>query len=250
MTRLKKRILIAAGVAVATIAAALVVPSMSRGDIVFDPANFIEAVSQVADDVQLVEQFQQEIHNQLAMLQNWGYSQLSGIIQSMDVWQQVFGQAGATYSSTDPGQTLDSEYPSEPASYANTSDAAMASTRDGWNQEQRSVLIENRTVQDQTYLNLQPTADRIQDYVEHSNSAPGATAALQAGNEELATLVAQLQGLQAQEITSARGDVEQMAQDQADQAYAEQQRQAVRADWSDPVQPSSSLLNAFPGADQ
>ena len=75
----------------------------------------------------------------------------------------------------------------------------------GWDQEERSVLVENRTVQNQTYLNLQPTAQRIQSYVEHSNSASGATSAMQAGNEEVATLVAQLQTLQAQEITDARG---------------------------------------------
>jgi conjugal transfer/entry exclusion protein len=99
-------------------------------------------------------------------------------------------------------------------------------------------------------LNLQPTAQRIQSYVEHSNSASGATSAMQAGNEEVATLVAQLQALQAQEITDARGDVERDAKDQAEQAYAEQQRHAVRGDWTNPQQPSTTLANAFPTADQ
>jgi P-type conjugative transfer protein TrbJ len=122
--------------------------------------------------------------------------------------------------------------------------------RSGWDQEERSVLVENRTVQNETYLNLQPTAQRIQSYVEHSNSASGATSAMQAGNEEVATLVAQLQALQAQEITDARGDVERDAKDQAEQAYAEQQRQAVRGDWTNPQQPSTTLANAFPTADQ
>ena len=244
MTRSKKRLFIVAATAV------LFVPAAAFADIVFDPTNFAEAVLQVADDVQMVDQLYQEVTNEVAMLKSWNFTQLPGILQSMNIWQQVFGQAGATYSSTDPGNTLNSQYPSDLTSYANISDTAIQSMRSGWDQEERSVLVENRTVQNETYLNLQPTAQRIQSYVEHSNSASGATSAMQAGNEEVATLVAQLQALQAQEITDARGDVERDAKDQAEQAYAEQQRQAVRGDWTNPQQPSTTLANAFPTADQ
>ena len=244
MTRSKKRLLIVAATAV------LFVPAAAFADIVFDPTNFAEAVLQVADDVQMVDQLYQEVTNEVAMLKSWNFTQLPGILQSMNIWQQVFGQAGATYSSTDPGNTLNSQYPSDLTSCANISDTAIQSMRSGWDQEERSVLVENRTVQNETYLNLQPTAQRIQSYVEHSNSASGATSAMQAGNEEVATLVAQLQALQAQEITDARGDVERDAKDQAEQAYAEQQRQAVRGDWTNPQQPSTTLANAFPTADQ
>jgi type IV secretion system protein TrbJ len=244
MTRSKKRLLIAAATAI------LFVPAAAFADIVFDPTNFAEAVLQVADDVQMVDQLYQEVTNEVAMLKSWNFTQLPGILQSMNIWQQVFGQAGATYSSTDPGNTLNSQYPSDLTSYANISDTAIHSMRSGWDQEERSVLVENRTVQNETYLNLQPTAQRIQSYVEHSNSASGATSAMQAGNEEVATLVAQLQALQAQEITDARAEVERDAQDQAEQAYAEQQRQAVRGDWTNPQQPSTTLANAFPTADQ
>lgn len=244
MTRSKKRLIVIAATA------ALSIPAAAFADVVFDPTNFVEAVEQVTQEVQLVEQFRQQIQNQLAMLQNWGFTQLPGILQSMNLWQQVFGQAGTTYSSTDPGTTLNSQYPADPGNYGNTSDTSMSGMRTGWDQEQRNVLIENRTVQNDTYRDLQPTADRIQAYVEKSNAAPGATAATQAGNEELATLVAQLQSLQALEITDARGDVERDAQDQAEQAYAEQQRQAVRGDWNNPQPPSTSLVDAFPAANQ
>jgi type IV secretion system protein TrbJ len=243
VTRSKKRFLIV----VATVA--LLVPTAAFADIVFDPTNFAEAVLQVADDVQMVDQLYQEVTNEVAMVKSWNFTQLPGILQSMNIWQQVFGQ-GTTYSSTDPGSTLNSQYPSDSSNYANMTDANYQSMQNGWDQEERNVLIENRTVQNQTYLNLQPTADRIQSYVQHSNSASGATSAMQAGNEEVATLVAQIQTLQAQEITDARGEVEQDAQDQAEQAYAEQQRQAVRGDWDNPQQPSTSLVNAFPMANQ
>jgi len=244
MIRTKKRILIA----VASVG--LLLPAAAFADIVFDPTNFVEAVEQVVQEVQLVEQFKQQIQNQLAMLQSWDYSQLTGILQNMNVWQQVFGQAGTTYSSTDPGTTLDQQYPSDPGNYAGMSDGTIQTMRDGWNQEARNVLIENRTVQNDTYLNLAPTAQRIGQYVEKSNAAPGATAAMQAGNEELATVVAQLQTLQAQEITDARGDAERDAQDQAEDAYGQQQRQAVRGEWDNPAPPTTSLVNAFPLAGQ
>ena len=244
MTRLKKRILIAGAAAI------LVLPAATFADIVFDPTNFAQAVLQVADDVQMVDQLYQEVTNEVAMLKSWNFTQLPGILQSMNIWQQVFGQAGTTYSSTDPGSALNSQYPSDPSNYANMTDGSYQSMQNAWDQEERNVLVENRTVQNETYLNLQPTAQRIQAYVEHSNSASGATSAMQAGNEEVATLVAQLQALQAQEITDARAEVERDAQDQAEQAYAEQQRQAVRGDWTNPQQPSTSLVNAFPLADQ
>jgi P-type conjugative transfer protein TrbJ len=244
MTRSKKRFLIFAATA------ALLVPTAAFADIVFDPTNFAEAVIQVADDVQMVDQLYQEVTNEVAMLKSWNFTQLPGILQSMNIWQQVFGQAGTTYSSTDPGSALNSQYPSDPSNYANMTDTSYQSMQNGWDQEERNVLVENRTVQNQTYLNMQPTADRIQSYVEHSNSASGATSAMQAGNEEVATLVAQLQALQAQEITDARAEVERNAQDQAEQAYALQQQQAVRGDWANPQQPTSSMSNAFPLAGQ
>jgi P-type conjugative transfer protein TrbJ len=244
MTGSKKRILIVAATTL------VFLPVAARADIVFDPTNFVEAVLEVADDVEMVDHLYQEVANGVAMVKSWNFTQLPGLLQNMNVWQQVFGAAGSTYSSTDPGTTMNSQYPSDPSGYASMTDSSYQSMQSGWDQDARNVLIENRTVQNQTYLNLQPTAQRIQSYVEHSNSASGATAAMQAGNEEVATLVAQLQTLQAQEITDARAEVERNARDQAEQAYAEQQRQAVRGDWSNPQQPNSSMVNAFPMANQ
>src|SRR5579862_8663858 len=189
MTRRIKRMVLLSAVAL--------LPATAFAEVVFDPSNYAEAVSQVNEDIQLVTQLQQQVQNGLAMIKSWNFSKLPGILQSMGIWQQVFGQAGSTYSSTAPANSLNSQYPANSSSHANMTDSGYQSMQNGWNQEERSVLVENRTVQNQTYLNLQPTAQRIGDYVQHSNSAPGATAAVQAGNEEMATLVAQLQTLQA-----------------------------------------------------
>src|ERR1700693_3000931 len=143
MTRMTKRILIAGAAAI------LVLPAATFADIVFDPTNFAEAVIQVADDVQMVDQLYQEVTNEVAMVKSWNFTQLPGILQSMNIWQQVFGQAGTTYSSTDPGSALNRQYPSDPSNYANMTDDSYQSMEKGWDQEQRNILVENRTVQNQ-----------------------------------------------------------------------------------------------------
>jgi conjugal transfer/entry exclusion protein len=248
-TRCRKQLIVLAAVV------AIGMPTAALADIVFDPTNFAEAVDAVEQDVQLVEQFKQQIQNQLAMLQGWGYSQLAGILQEMGVWQQVFGKAGGgggggTYASSDPGTTLNQQYPDDPTDYANTTDASIQSMRAGWDQEARSVLVENRTVQDDAYQSLATTAQIVGNDLAESNAAPGQTAAVQAGNEELATLVSQIQTLQAQEITDARGQAERGAQEQAEAAYAQEQKQLVRGDWDNPQPPTETLVSAFPLADE
>lgn len=243
MTRLTQKILFSV---TAAASAALFAPAAGYADIVFDPTNFVQAVEQVAQDIQLVEQFRQQIQNQRAMLKGWGFTELGGILQSMEVWQGVLGRPEGGYATPDPGTPLNRDYPPDPTAYTATTDASMQSMQARWDQESRRILIENRTIQNDTVLNLAPTADRIGQYVQHSNAVSGITAAMQAGNEELATLVAQLQGLQSQELTEARGEVEREARAQAEEAYAEAQCQAVRAGWNHPPPPTSSIADAFP----
>ena len=243
MTRRTQKILFSV---TAAASAALFAPGAGYADIVFDPVNFVQAVEQVAQDIQLVEQFHQQIQNQLALLKGWGFTELGGILQSMEVWQGVLGRPDGGYTTIDPGTPLNRDYPPDPSAFTGASDGSMESMQTRWDRESRRLLIENRTIQNDTVLNLAPTAERIGRYVEHSNAASGVTAAMQAGNEELATLVAQLQGLQAQELTEARGEVEKEARAQAEEAYAEAQCQAVRAGWNHPPPPTSSLAEAFP----
>jgi P-type conjugative transfer protein TrbJ len=245
--RAKRALRVGLGLAAAAV---LAPPTAYAMEVVFDPTNFAKQVEQVAQQVQMVQQLRQQVQNQLQMIRGWGFSQLQGILQSMGQWQQVFGGQGGPYGTTDPGGALDQQYPSDPGAYASTSDADVQDTRDRWEQEQRRVLIENRTVQNHVYRDLAATAQRMGQYVEKSNAAPGTTAAVQAGNEELATLVAQLQAMQAQEITDARGDVEQAAQEQAEAAYGEAQRLAVRGGWDNPQPPATGLVNPFPSVAQ
>ena len=179
------------------LAAVVAVPVAAQADVVIDPANLAQAVLQVAQQVQLVATFRQQVQNQEATLKGWGYTRLPDLLREMATWQRVFAAAGETYTAADPGPSLDRQYPLRPGTYAGESDASMAARRAAWDAEDRSVLVENRTVQDAAVAGLKPTAERMDAYVRKANGAPGTTAALQAGNEELATLVGQLQTLQA-----------------------------------------------------
>ena len=245
MARRSKILVLAVATAVAIGPATVAV-----ADIVIDPANLAQAVLQVAQDVQLVEQLRQQVQNEAAMLKGWGYTRLPDLVRDMGVWQKAFAAAGPTYTSADPGPDLNRQYPDDPTTYAGQSDADMARRRAAWDAESRAVLVENRTVQDAAGASLGPTADRVNAYVQHGNAADGATGATQACNETTATLIAQLQALQAQDVTDGRREVERLAREQAEAAYAEQQRQAVRNGWDGPQPPSTPLAEAFPSSDQ
>jgi P-type conjugative transfer protein TrbJ len=214
---MKRRSIPIAAVLAALIAA---IPLSAYGtDIVFDPTNYAKAVEQLQQDVQMVTQLRTQVENQLKMLQNWGYSQLASIMGSMNRWQGALNESRAIYASPAPAEQLQVLFPSTPESYAEKTDGQMSQVRREWAERGRSALVENRAVQNQVEQDLAPTAQRIEQYVEKSNAAPGVTAAVQAGNEELATVVAQIQALQALEITDGRTDAELQAQLQAEDAY-------------------------------
>ncbi len=214
--------------------------------IVFDPTSYANAIQQLEQEVQMVNSLEQQIQNQLKELQGWGFSQLGAITQSMDRWQSAL--SAQTYGSTDPANQLNAQYPDAPAAYAGTRDAQIQQQDDSDDQEQRNDLIENRDVQNQVVQDLQPTADRMAEYVQKSNGAPGPTAAMQAGNEELATVAAQAQALQALEIADAHADADEQARLQAEDAYATEQGRLViqRGD----TQATNAVPDPFPLANQ
>ena len=125
----------------------------------------------------MVDQLYQEVTNEVAMLKSWNFTQLPGILQSMNIWQQVFGQAGSTYTSTDPGSTLNNQYPSDPSNYANMTDARLpvhAQSTVGIRKRETSLGRKpHRPSESDLFESATDRSARIQSYVEHSNSASG-----------------------------------------------------------------------------
>jgi P-type conjugative transfer protein TrbJ len=215
-------------------------------EIVFDPTNYAKAVEQLQQDIQMVTQLRTQIQNQLKMIQNWGFSQLDSILGSMNRWQGVLDESRDVYSTKTPDVQLQAQFPDAPTFYVEKSDAQMDQIRQGWADRGRETLVENRAVQNQVEQDLAPTSQRIAQYVQKSNSAPGVTAAVQAGNEELATVVAQVQALQALEITDGRTEAELQAQLQAEDAYGRAEGQKVLRGMYQHAKSQTPLTNMFP----
>ena len=154
----------------------------------------------------------------------------------------------AFYGSINPAIQLDQFYPSLPDNYINTADSQISADRIKWDARERAALDENRTVQNQSYRNLNQTAALLTVDLEKSNQAPGMTSVIQNGNEVVALLINQLQTLTTQEMTDARTAVEQEARAQAEEAYAQHQLQSVRAGWEHPATPVTHLTDPFSNA--
>lgn len=216
---MKKQILAAA--------AAVVLAATSRasasGYPVFDIANFAEAAKQVANQVETIGKLTEQIENQKQMLEGWGYTQVDDLRRRMEAVRGELRRAGTIYTSNNPGTRLDQQFPT----IFDTGDLAanrVESLRDQWLASQRTVLVENRRVQNAVYGDLAATQTRVTGYVQRSNAAPGMTAAVQANNELTATLIGQVQALQTLEITRARAEVEADARRQSEEEFARQQQ--------------------------
>jgi type IV secretion system protein TrbJ len=197
---------------------------MAGGYPVFDASNVAQAIKQVQNGLQQIEQLKTQIENQQKMLQGWNFSQIEGTLRRFDAVRGELDRAGQLYRDLDPRRALDRQFPTTFDTGAFTTTAPNESLRDQWVAHQRTTLEENRRLQNAVYADLAATRQRVGQYIEKSNSAPGMTAAVQANNELTATLIQQMQALQTLEITRSRAEVEAEAQRQSEEQYARQLR--------------------------
>jgi P-type conjugative transfer protein TrbJ len=209
----------------ALVAVALLAPAASApaADIVFDPTNFGANVDQVLHTLEILSRLDQQIRNQYRMLQNWRFTRLDQLLAAMLAIRQTLDQAGAL--------DLSGRYPIGAPAYAARDAEAMEALRRQWLESQRTAVLHTQALQNRTVSEMPGTQARIGEYVRRSNSAPGQTAVLQAGNETLATMTAQVQHLQALEIAQTRIELEEDAHRQAQAAFHRQRRDAMMRDW-------------------
>ena len=195
----------------------------SAAVIVFDPTNFGVNVEQVAHHLELIARLDRQIRNQLRMLENWRFSRLSELLASME---QVTGTLDGVVGVDLPGR-----YPVDENAYAARDATQMADLRRQWLASHRAAVVLARSAQNQIVAEMPTTQQRIGEYLEHSRSAPGQTAVLQASNETIATLAAQLQSLQALELSESRVELEAEARRQAEATFQRQRRATLMRDW-------------------
>lgn len=202
--------------------------TVRAADIVFDPTNFGANVDQVLYTLEVITRLDQQIRNQHRMLENWRFTRLQELIASMNAIRQTIDAAGAL--------DLSDQYPIDATAYAGLDTEAVQALRRQWLESQRAEVLHSQNTQNRTVTEMPGTQARVGEYVRRSNSAPGQTAVLQASNETLATLTAQLQNLQALEIAQSRNELEEDAHRQAQAAFHRQRRGALMRDW--PVTPN------------
>jgi conjugal transfer/entry exclusion protein len=195
-------------------------------DIIFDPTNFVQNVKQVAQLLEQIAKFKQQIDNELKMLAHLSVSELSGMTKAVERVEQVLLDSGE-YANPNPAGDLTSRYPTD---FENAPRDVIDHLRPAWNDTYRQALAENRQVQNQVYSDMNATGDRVTALVEASNNAEGVTSAMQAHNELLAEASTELSKLQMLKVTRARLKTERLARDQSDLAYRRSRRDAVMQD--------------------
>lgn len=192
-------------------------------DIVFDPTNFGANVEQVLQNIEILARLNEQIRNQLRMLENWGFTQLGQLLASMQHVRGALDEAGPL--------DVDHRYPILPRAYSERDYEAMRQLERHWLEAQRTALVHAETLQNRIVTEMPATQSRVAEYVQRANAAPGQTAVLQATNETLATLVGQLQTLQALEVSETRIELEEDAHRQAQETFWRQRRTALMKDW-------------------
>ncbi|MHB1767569.1 MAG: TrbJ/VirB5 family protein [Phycisphaerae bacterium] len=209
----------------------LTVPTTSWGfGIVFDPAIYAKNIQQVQQDIQMLQIMQQQLQQEEMMLASLNINLFPQLDASMNQLQAIIEQP--TYLAANVQAVISTDYP---LNFANVSNTQMLALQQQWQQSQRSALVENRQIQNQIVAQMPATSSQVGQLVAASNSAPGATSALQAGNQIVATLAGQLQELEALEASNQRTDTQKQAIYQSQRAYADQQRAAVMRDWNTPA---------------
>lgn len=199
---------------------------------VFDPFNYEVNKDQVRRHWEVIERLDKQIENQLLILENWAFTRLAPTLEAMKFVRAPLDDASEVFADTDLSGQLEAQYPIDPEAYAHRDAGDMEELRRWWLATQRASVALARTVQNRVYSQMQPTQARVDEYVAQSNIAPGPTAATQAGNEIIATLIAQLQAIHAREIADTRAELEREAQTQAEEAFARQRRDHLMRDWN------------------
>jgi P-type conjugative transfer protein TrbJ len=204
---------------------------------VIDMNAIIQAEQQVSQGLTQIKQLEAQVANQAQMLQRLETDVTGPLTQITGQATAILQQAqGLGYNSQNIAQQYQQLYPTSMSGSSFTqTQAALAS----WRQASSQTLQQAMTLQNQI-VQAQPTTTRaVSAAVSASQGAAGQTSAIQATNQLLAAVSAQLTQLQTLLITEARAQQTAAAQAQATQAAGQADSQQF---WSTPA-PASRVQN-------
>ncbi len=216
-----------------------VAPAMACffGGVVFDPSNFVEHLFEVSTGLQRIARMENQLQNQQRMLAGLRTNVWPGMAQSMQGVTLVL-QNGGRFASSDPaGQMAANEPLSFGGGAQNPNADQMNTLRTAWDQDNRVGIVQNRQLENQVVADVPADAALTREIDAASGDAPGLTAAIQAHNQLLAGLSAQLGRIIALKAANDRLNTQLMAQDQSRRAYHAAISQWVMHDWMANTQP-------------
>ena len=192
---------------------------------VIDPTAIAQAIKQVTQQLQQIQQLKAQLTNQAAMLQKLG-TDVTGPLQSITSQAtQLLQQAqGIGYNSQNLSQQYQQTYP---ANMQGMSFAQITQALAGWQTNSRQTLQEAMATQNQIVQAQPATANAVNGAVTASQGAAGQTGAIQATNQLLAALSTQLTQLQTILITQGRAEQTAASQAQAAEAAGDAEHTRV-----------------------
>ncbi|HVY34460.1 MAG TPA: conjugal transfer protein TrbJ [Caulobacteraceae bacterium] len=183
---------------------------------VIDVKAILQAEQQVANQLTQIQRLESQLTNQAAMLQKMQTDITGPIQQIASQATGILQQAqGIGYGAQNMAQQYASIYPSSmPGASLATTQASLAT----WRQNNALALQQALQMQNAIAQGQPTTTSQVAQAVQASQAAAGQTAAVQATNQLLATVSAQLTQLQNLLITQARAEQTLAAQMQASQA--------------------------------
>ena len=204
---------------------------------VIDLKAILQAEQQVSQGLTQIQRLESQLTNQAAMLQHLETDITGPIAQITGQATAILQQAqGIGYNAQNVAQQYAALYPTTmPGATLASTQASLAT----WRQNNALALQDALQMQNQIAQGQPTTSAQVASAVSASQGAAGQTAAIQASNQLLATVSAQLTQLQNLLITQARAEQTLAAQAQASQAAGAADSQRF---WATPT-PASRVQN-------
>jgi P-type conjugative transfer protein TrbJ len=213
--RSRRSILFSAALAASLLLAAQ--PPVAQAQVaVIDLKAILQAEQQVSQGLTQIQRLESQLSNQAAMLQHLQTDITGPIAQITGQATAILQQAqGIGYNAQSVAQQYASLYPTTmPGASLASTQASLAT----WRQNNALALQDALRMQNQIAQGQPTTSAQVASAVSASQGAAGQTAAIQASNQLLATVSAQLTQLQNLLITQARAEQTLAAQAAASQA--------------------------------
>jgi P-type conjugative transfer protein TrbJ len=198
------------------------VRARAQGMVVHDPANVRQNILQAARALEQVNNQIRQIENEVRMLASLDLQLAPEVSATIAAARDLFGQAQAIrYSLQTTADDVRALYPDD---YRTLGFEQVLAQSDRWLAESEASLTRLMEQQARAAMTLSRTQGAVETALTASGGAQGQTSAIQASNQLLGVLSAQLADIQALQIAQSRA----LAEERLEQAARERRASELR----------------------